>query len=81
MKKIHITLEDLRVVATMLGENMTDDELREMIFEANIKDRNGTVDIDQFLSIPFYLVKEGVNVKLFTSSNSNQCSQIITHQG
>jgi len=51
MKKIHITLEDLRMVANMLGENMTDDELREMIFEANKKDRNGTVDIDQFLSI------------------------------
>jgi len=51
MKKIHITLEDLRTVANMLGENMTDDELREMIFEANKKDRNGTVDIDQFLSI------------------------------
>lgn len=51
MKKIHITLEDLRMVANMLGETMTDDELREMIFEANKKDRNGTVDIDQFLSI------------------------------
>jgi Ca2+-binding EF-hand superfamily protein len=30
---------------------MTDDELREMIFEANKKDRNGTVNVDEFLSI------------------------------
>jgi Ca2+-binding EF-hand superfamily protein len=51
MKKIHIKLEDLRMVTNMLGETMTDDELMEMIFEANKKDRNGTVDIDQFLSI------------------------------
>jgi Ca2+-binding EF-hand superfamily protein len=44
-------LDDLRNVADMLGENMTDDELKEMIFEANKSDRNGTVGIDQFLSI------------------------------
>ena len=54
MKKIHITLEDLRMVANMLGETMTDDELREMIFEANKKDRNGTVDIG-YLSVLFSL--------------------------
>ena len=35
----------------MLGENMTDDELKEMIFEANKTDRNGVVGIDQFLGI------------------------------
>ena len=46
MKKIQITLDDLRGIAEMLGENMTDDELKEMIFEANKKDRNGSVDID-----------------------------------
>lgn len=46
MKKIQITRGDLRMVADMLGETMTDDELREMIFEANKKDRDGTVDID-----------------------------------
>ena len=51
MKKIQITLEDLKNVADMLGENMTDDELKEMIFEANKTDRNGTVSIDEFLSI------------------------------
>lgn len=44
-------MDDLRNVADMLGENMTDDELKEMIFEANKSDRNGTVGIDQFLSI------------------------------
>lgn len=51
MKKIQITLDDLRNVAEMLGENMTDDELKEMVFEANKTDRNGTVSIDEFLSI------------------------------
>ncbi len=35
----------------MLGEDMTDDELKEMIFEANKTDRNGTVGINQFLGI------------------------------
>ena len=42
----------------MLGEQMTDDELKEMIFEANKTDRNGTVGIDQFLSI---LAKDSKN--------------------
>ena len=51
MRKIQITLDDLRNVADMLGENMTDDELKEMIFEANKTDRNGTVAIDEFLGI------------------------------
>lgn len=51
MKKIKLTLDDLRNVADMLGENMTDDELKEMIFEANKTDRNGSVDVDEFLSI------------------------------
>ena len=51
MKKIQITLDDLRNVADMLGETMTDDELKEMIFEANKTDRNGTVSIDEFLTI------------------------------
>ena len=34
-EKDHITFEDLQAVAHELGENMTDDELKEMIFEAN----------------------------------------------
>ena len=49
--KDHITLEDLQYIAKELGENMTDDELREMIFEANRKNRDGSVSIQEFLSI------------------------------
>ncbi len=30
---------------------MTDDELREMIFEANKKNRDGVVNVKEFLSI------------------------------
>jgi len=45
-EKEYITFEDLKQVAEDLGENMTDDELKEMIFEANQVDREGAVDID-----------------------------------
>ena len=34
--KDHITFDDLRRIARELGENMTEDELKEMIKEANI---------------------------------------------
>ena len=50
-EKDHITLEDLQYIAKELGENMTDDELKEMIFEANKKNRDGSVSIQEFLSI------------------------------
>ena len=50
-EKDHITLEDLQYIAKELGENMTDDELKEMIFEANKKNRDGSVSIEEFLSI------------------------------
>lgn len=46
-----IEFEDLKRIAKELGENMSDDELREMIFEANKTDRDGTVDKKDFLSI------------------------------
>ena len=49
--KDHITLEDLKYIARELDENMTDDELREMIFEANRKSGDGVVDQKQFLEI------------------------------
>jgi len=49
--KDHITLEDLQYIARELDENMTDDELREMIFEANRKSGDGVVDQKQFLEI------------------------------
>lgn len=50
-EKDHITFEDLREVANELGENMTDDELKEMIKEANQTDREGTVGIEEFMRI------------------------------
>jgi centrin-1 len=50
-EKDHITLEDLAAVAHELGENMTEDELKEMIFEANQTDREGTVGIEEFMQI------------------------------
>ena len=50
-EKDHITFEDLAAIAHELGEKMTEDELREMIFEANQQDRNGTVGIDEFMKI------------------------------
>ncbi len=49
--KDHITLEDLQYIAKELGETMTDDELREMIYEANRKNREGSVTLPEFLSI------------------------------
>ena len=49
--KDHITLEDLQYIAKELDENMTDDELREMIYEANRKSGDGVVDMQQFLEI------------------------------
>ena len=48
-EKDFITFEDLKAVAQELGESMTDDELREMIFEANKTDRDGVVDKSHFL--------------------------------
>ena len=38
-----ITFEDLKAIANELGETMSDDELKEMIFEANHKKRDGEV--------------------------------------
>ena len=50
-EKPFITLEDLRGVAHELGEQMTDEELKEMIYEANKTDKDGAVDKNQFMSI------------------------------
>jgi len=49
--KHFIDFDDLKRIARDLGENMTDDELKEMIFEANKTDREGNVDKKDFLSI------------------------------
>ena len=49
--KDHITIEDLADIAQQLDEVMTEDELREMMYEANRKSRDGVVDLEQFLAI------------------------------
>lgn len=49
--KDHITFEDLKMIARELGENMSDDELKEMMFEANRIDREGIVTRDEFMNI------------------------------
>jgi len=49
--KPFIDFNDLKRIAKELGETMSDDELREMIFEANKADRDGTVERKDFLSI------------------------------
>ena len=41
--KDHISLADLKQMAKELGENMSEDELKEMMFEANKTDRDGIV--------------------------------------
>ena len=45
-----ITLKNLKRVAKEIGENMTDDELMEMIEEAD-RDGDGEIDQDEFLRI------------------------------
>jgi centrin-2/centrin-1 len=45
-----ITLKNLRRVAKEIGENMTDEELQEMIEEAD-RDGDGEIDQDEFLRI------------------------------
>lgn len=39
------------MIARELGENMSDDELKEMMFEANRIDREGIVTRDEFMNI------------------------------
>ena len=47
----HISFDDLKMVATELGEDMTDEELKEMIAGANKGDREGTVNQSGFFNI------------------------------
>ena len=49
--KDHIDFTDLNRVAKELGENMSEDELKEMMFEANKMDREGVVYKNDFMSI------------------------------
>ena len=46
-----IEFDDLKRIAKELGENMSDDELKEMMFEANKVDREGVVSKADFMSI------------------------------
>ena len=52
-EKDHITFEDLEMIAQELGENMTSDELQQMIDEAEAgkNDPTGVVQLDDFMSI------------------------------
>ena len=52
-EKDHITFEDLEMIAQELGENMTSDELQQMIDEAEAgkSDPTGVVQLDDFMSI------------------------------
>jgi Ca2+-binding EF-hand superfamily protein len=45
-----ISFKNLKRVARELGENLTDEELQEMIDEAD-RDGNGVIDQDEFLRI------------------------------
>jgi Ca2+-binding EF-hand superfamily protein len=46
-----ISFEELKEVAKELGEDMTDEELREMIAGANKGDKNGSVNRTGFYNI------------------------------
>ena len=43
-----ITFANLKSIALQLGETMSDDELKLMLFEANDSDKNGNVTEEQF---------------------------------
>ena len=49
--KDHISFEDLSHIARELGETMSADELKEMMFQANRSNREGIVTKDQFMGI------------------------------
>ena len=63
--KDHITFEDLKMIARELGENMSDDELKEMMFEANRVDREGVVTRDEFMHILLNQTDDDKDKKLF----------------
>ena len=48
---MEINFSDLKKVAIELGEDMTDEELREMIAGANKGDRDGSVNQTGFFNI------------------------------
>ena len=52
-EKDHITMEDLHAISTELGENMTAEELQQMIDEAEShkQEKTGVVMIEDFMQI------------------------------
>ena len=56
-------------MALELGEKMTDDELKEMIYEANQCDRDGSVGLEDFMTI--------LGTKDFDQLNLNRIKTII----
>lgn len=50
-EKKFITFDNLKKIATELGETMTDDELKLMISEANGGDKSCTVTEEQFAQV------------------------------
>ena len=63
--KDHITFDDLKTIARELGENMSDDELKEMMFEANRHDREGVVTREEFMNILLNQTDDDKEKKLF----------------
>jgi len=49
--KDHISFQDLRRIAKELGETMSDEQLKEMMYEANKTDRDGVVTHSDFMNI------------------------------
>ena len=49
--KDHVSFQDLRRIANELGENMSDEQLKEMMYEANKTDRDGVVTHEDFMNI------------------------------
>ena len=78
--KDHITFEDLKTIARELGENMSDDELKEMMFEANRHDREGNVTREEFMNILLNQTDDDKEKKLFWIISPNSNIQITTHQ-
>ncbi|WAR19737.1 CALM-like protein [Mya arenaria] len=48
--KGYISSGDLRDIMKTLGDRMTDEEIDEMLFEANVN-KNGLINIQEFVSV------------------------------
>merc|ERR1711935_970530 len=63
--KDHIEFDDLKRIAKELGENMSEDELKEMMYEANRVDRDGVVARDEFMGILMNQTDDSGDKKFF----------------